>query len=150
MMSLSAKLKKPDVHILKKYSVSFVPILIAALLLFSTPVHSQSDQENDTIIKVEPGTYIQIRDSISFFLNDTLLRLPSSIIPATDFKKDKNLLYYDSLKAKASRKPFTKKLYDLVVISPQPVENKKISSKSDENYISYKGKKIKNDFILSG
>ena len=148
MMSLSAKLKKPDVRILKKYSVSFVPILFAALLLFSNPVHSQSDRENDTIIKVAPGTYIQIRDSISFFLNDTLLRLPSSIIPATDFKKDKNLLYYDSLKAKASRKPFTKKLYDLVVVSPQPVENRKISSKSDENYISYKGKKIKNVSII--
>jgi hypothetical protein len=118
MMFLSVKLKKPDVHILRKYSDSFVLLLITALLLFCNPVHSQSDRENDTIIKVAPGTYIQIRDSISFFLNDTLLRLPSLIIPAINSKKDKNLLYYDSLKVKASRKPLTKKLYDLVVISP--------------------------------
>jgi hypothetical protein len=142
------KLKKPDVHILRKYSDSFVLLLITALLLFCNPVNSQSDRENDTIIKVEPGTYIQIRDSISFFLNDTLLRLPSSIIPAIKSKKDKNLLYYDSLKVKASRKPLTKKLYDLVVISPHPVENRKISAKSDENYISYKGRTIRNIAII--
>jgi hypothetical protein len=143
MTFLSAKLKKRDVPILKKYSESFVPILITALLLFCNPVHSQSDRENDTIINVTPGSYVQIRDSISFFLNDTLIRLPSSVIPAINSKKDKNLLYYDSLKAKASRKPFTRKIYDLVVISPQPVENRKISSKSDENYLNYRGRKIK-------
>ena len=45
-------------------------------------VYSQSQTEKDTILRVEPGTYIQIRDSISFFLNDTLVRLPSSIIPS--------------------------------------------------------------------
>ena len=71
-------------------------------------------------------------------MNDSALRLPSSIIPALNSKKDKNLLYFDSLKQKASRKPFTKKIYDLVVISPQPVETKKISGSSEENYKGYR------------
>ena len=109
MMFLSAKLKKPDVHILKNYSGSLVPLIITALLLFCNPVRSQSDPENDTIMRVEPGTYIQIRDSISFFLNDTLIRLPSSIIPATKSKKDKNLLYFDSLKAESFKETIYKK-----------------------------------------
>jgi hypothetical protein len=143
MMFLSAKIKKPDVHILEKYSESIIPILITAFLLFCNPVNSQGDLEHDTIIKIAPGSYIQIRDSISFFLNDTLIRLPSSVIPSANSKKDENLIFYDSLNAKASRKPFAKKLYDLVVISPQPVENKKISLKSDENYTIYRGRKIK-------
>ena len=77
-----------------------------------------------------------------------MLRLPSSIIPASKSKKDKNLLYFDSLKQKASRKPLTKKIYDLVVISPQPVETKKISGSSDESYKQYAGRTIKSINII--
>jgi hypothetical protein len=148
MMFLSVKLKKPDVSVLKKYHSSLRPLLIPVFLLFCSSVNSQSEPAKDTIIRVAPGTYIQIRDSISFFLNDTLVNLPSSIIPVTDSKKDKNLLYYDSLRQKASRKSLTKTIYDLVVISPQPVETKKISVMSDENYILYSGRTIKSIQII--
>jgi len=148
MMFLSVKIKKPDVYILKTYRESLSLLLIPAFLLFCNTVYSQIQTETDTIFKVVPGTFVQIRDSISFFLNDTLLILPSSIIPATNSGKDNNILYYDSLKQKASKKSLTKKLYDLVVISPQPLENKKISVSSDENYIRYAGKTIKSIQII--
>jgi hypothetical protein len=148
MMFLSAKRKKPDVHILKKNKRSFIPVLITAVLLFCNAVISKGQDERDTILKVEPGTYIQIRDSLSFFMNDSLIRLPSTVIPATGNRKDKNLLYYDTLKQRASKKNFTKRIYDLVVISPQPLENKKISVSSDENYKSYAGKTIKSIQII--
>jgi hypothetical protein len=118
------------------------------LLFYCNAVNSQGEPEKDTILRVDPGTYIQIRDSISFFVNDTLLRLPSSLIPALKAKKDKNLLYFDSLRQKASRKPFTKKIYDLVVISPPTPETKKITGTSDETYIRDNGKKIKSIQIL--
>jgi hypothetical protein len=136
------------VSIKKKEGISLRLLSLPAFLLFCAVGNSQNQYNGDTIIKVLPGTYIQIRDSLSFFLNDTLLKLPASIIPASGLKPDRNLLYFDSLKQRASRKPLTKKLYDLVVISPQPVETKKISRTSDETYIQYSGRKIKSIEII--
>ena len=132
----------------KNQRISLRLLLLPALLLFYTAGNSQDQYNGDTIIKVPPGTFIQIRDSLSFFLNDTQLKLPSSIIPASGQKTDKNILYFDSLKQRASRKPLTKKLYDLVIISPTPVETKKISRTSDASYIRYSGKKIKSIEII--
>ena len=54
----------------------------------------------------------------------------------------------DSARQKTSRKTLTRKLYDLVVISPQLVENKKFTGSSDASYISYSGKKIRNIEII--
>ena len=148
MMFFSMKLNRHDVHILKKYRESSGPFLVLSILLYCSPVNSQNAPERDTIFSVVPGTYIQIRDSISFFLNDTLLRLPSSIIPSRNNNKDKDLLYYDSLRQKAYKKSITQKIYDLVVISPQTVETKNISVSSDENYINYSGRTIKSINII--
>jgi hypothetical protein len=117
-------------------------------MLFPNTSYAQVQQEKDTILRVQPGTFIQIRDSLSFFTNDSLLRLSSAIIPASGIRKDKNLLYYDSLKQKASKKSLTKKIYDLVVISPPQVETKKIAVTSDESYLRYSGKTIKNIQII--
>lgn len=135
-------------HLQKIYKVLLKSLLFPALLLFFGQAFSQNQPGKETILRVSPGTYVQIRDSISFFINDTLLRLPSSIIPAYASKKDKDLLYFDSLKQKAARKSLTKKIYDLVVISPQPIETKKITGSSDASYINYSGKTIKHiEFI---
>jgi hypothetical protein len=148
MMFLSVILNKSDVSVSNKYGISIRLLIVPALLILSGPGISQNQHVDDTIFSVSPGTYIQIRDSISFFINDTLLTLPSSIIPATNSKSDKNLLYFDSLRQKAGKKSLTRKLYDLVVISPQPVETKKIAVSSDENYKRYSGKTIKSIEIM--
>jgi hypothetical protein len=127
----------------KNQRISLRLLFLPALLFFYAAGSSQDQYNGDTIIKVPPGTFIQIRDSLSFFLNDTLLKLPSS-----GLKADKNILYYDTLKQRAYRKPLTKKLYDLVIISPTPIENKKISRTSDESYVRYSGKRIKSIEII--
>jgi len=139
---------KSDVHILRNHSVTIRPLLFTFVILLCNPVSSQSQPEKDTILKVPPGTFIRIRDSLSFFINDSLLQLPSSIIPALNARRDKNLLYFDSLKQKASRKAFTKKIYDIVVISPPATETKKISVTSDESYLRYTGRRIRNIKII--
>ncbi|MBK7710468.1 MAG: hypothetical protein IPN67_14720 [Bacteroidales bacterium] len=135
-------------HIIRKYPEYLRPILFTAFIILSGTANSQDLPEKDTILIVEPGAYIQIRDSLSFFTNDTLLRLSTPIIQASNAKKDKNLLYFDSIKLKTSKKSFTKKLYDLVVISPPQVETKKIIVTSDENYIRYSGKTIRHIEII--
>jgi hypothetical protein len=153
MMFLSAILKKPEVQNSKNIPFSLKQLLFLAPLLLSNQGYSQNQSENYKIVRVSPGSFIQIRDSqirdsISFFVNDTLLRLPSSLIPLSPLKKNSNLLFFDSLRLKASKKPLTKKIYDLVVISPQPVDNKKFTGPSDASYTNYSGKKIKHIDVI--
>ncbi len=123
---------------------SFRPLVCLALLIFCNHLNAQVLPENDTIIKIRPGTLIQIKDSVSFFSNDTVLSLPSTIVPVEMVRKDKNLIFFDSLKVKASKNPLTRKLYDFVIITPDTIDKKRITDESDANYLSYSGKKIRN------
>jgi hypothetical protein len=88
-----------------------------------------------------------MRDNAIFFSNDTRFRLSDSLVPSTIEKKDKNLVFYDSLKVKASKNNLTKKLYDFVIVSPDTIVKKEITGRSDANYISFSGKKIRNIVI---
>ncbi len=126
-----------------KLKSSFRPMILLALLFFCNTAYPQIHSDNDTIIRIVPGSFIQIRDSLSFFSRDTLFRLPSSLIPATVTKRDKNLMFYDSLKARASKNRLTKRLYDFVIVSPYTIENKRITATSDEGYLIHSGKKIR-------
>ena len=130
-------------NVSKNQKSSFKPLIHLAFLLMCTPVLSQIQSENDTIIRISPGTFIQIRDSISFFSNDTLLVLPASMKPAPLSRRDKNMIFFDSLKAKASKNTLTRKLYDLVIVSPDTLDNKHITGTSDANFITYSGKRIR-------
>jgi len=122
---------------------SFKPVICLALLFFCYNAYSQNRSENDTIVLISPGTFIQIRDSVSFFSNDTLLILPASIKQATVSKRDKNLIFYDSLKAKASKSSITRKLYDIVIVSPDTPDKKRITGTSDATFLAYTGKRIR-------
>lgn len=126
-----------------KYRRSFRTLIFVALLFFCNSAYPQNRSVNDTIIRISPGTFIHFRDSISFFSNDTLFRLPSSLIPAAASKRDKNLVFFDSLKVRASKNMLTKKLYDFLIVSPVTIDKKRITGISDANYISYSGKKIR-------
>lgn len=130
-------------NIQKKYSRSFITFNFVALLSFCNTAYPQIRAVNDSIIRIPPGIFIQIRDSISFFSNDTLFILPSSLIPANIYRKDKNLIFFDSLKVRASKNMLTKKLYDIVIVSPVIPVKKQITATSDASYISHSGKKIR-------
>lgn len=125
---------------IRSYSTS---VIIVALIFLCNNAFSQRQSQNDTIIKISPGTFIQIRDSISFFSKDTILILPSSIIPVPASKKEKTLVFFDSLKSKASKNSLTKKLYDFVIVSPDTIQNKRITGNSEAGYVSYSGKRIR-------
>ena len=135
-------------HFFRKYGAIIRPLILPAVLFTCNTVSSQNQTERDTILKVPAGTFVQIRDSFSLFLNDTILRLPSSVVPSNNTGHGKDLLYFDSLKQKASKKTLTKKLYDLVVIAPPVTQSKKISGPSDETYTNYAGKKIREIKII--
>jgi hypothetical protein len=128
----------------RTYRRSERTLAFVMFLFTSVYVYSQSIPGNDTIIRITAGTFIHIRDSVSFFSNDTLLSLPSSFIPVNSQKQDKNLLFYDSLKSKLSKTLLTRKLYDFVIVTPDKVNTKQIIDNSDANYLAHTGKKIRN------
>lgn len=133
-----------------KYGRSVKPLLITALLFFCNLVYPQNHSENDSIIRVSPGSFIHIIYSGSCFQYDTLSRFPSLLIPAKVPSRDKNLVFFDSLKVRASKKMLTKRLYEFVIVTPitpvvpGTINNKRITGSSESSYISYSGMKIRN------
>jgi hypothetical protein len=129
---------------LKKYWRPDRILILVSLLIFLNDAYSQQYSDSDTTIKISRGSFIQIGDSVSFFSGDTILKLPSSLTPVSNQEMEKNFIFFDSLKAKASKNPLTKKLYDLVIIAPDSVNIKELAGASDARYLNFSGKKIRN------
>lgn len=129
----------------RKYFFFLRSVLLISLTLLSSyiKITAQNTAQPDTIIKILPGTLIQIVDSVSYFSSDTLISLPGSIKSAAKTSKDKTLVFYDSLKVKASKYPLAQKLYDIVIVSPDTADKKRITDISDANYLIYSGKIIR-------
>ncbi len=118
-------------------------LLVITLSLNVSTGFSQNKAAGDTIIRILPGTLIQIRDSMPFFARDTLLKIPNNLVRSRVNTTDRNIIFFDSLKARASKNYFMRKLYDLVVISPDTI-NDKFNITSDADYTNYSGRKIRN------
>ncbi|MCX6325219.1 MAG: hypothetical protein NT144_01010 [Bacteroidia bacterium] len=126
------------------YRRSISPFFILALLFYCNNTFSQSRSGKNTIPGIPPAELHQIRDNFSVFKNDNNSKNPYTLIPPVDSRIDKNLMFYDSLKVKASKNSLTKKLYDLVIVSPDTIDKKRIIGTSDANFIRYSGRKIRN------
>jgi len=118
-------------------------LFILALLLFFKPLYSQIPVKQDTSLKILRGSYILLKDNKVFIPKDTVIRIPVNLVPALATRKDKTIAFYDSLKSKASKTLVTKALFELVIVSPDSANKKKIISRSDENFKDYKGVKIR-------
>ena len=130
-------------NIQRKYRSSLRPWIFVALLFFYNIAYPQTFSEPDTLIVISHITFPQIRGKISFFSNDTSLKLRSSLVPPTTLLKNKNSEFFVSLKVRASKSLLTRKLYDFVVVNPDTTNKKQITGRSDANYIKYSGKKIR-------
>src|SRR5664280_459503 len=114
----------------EKYRSCIVSLMIVALLFLCNIAYPQYTPKNDTVKKIPPEVIKKISNLISVFSKQALLSMPSSIVPAS-VPADKNILFFDSLKIKASRNQLTKRLYSFVIV------------RRDTNYIQYSGKKIR-------
>jgi hypothetical protein len=74
---------------------------------------------------------------------DTIFFLPlgleSEIIDETDQTRN----FFDSLKERASRRNFTRRLYDFVIVTPENHDYAEIENVSYEIYLPYSGRKIR-------
>jgi hypothetical protein len=117
------------------------------LLLSCNISYSQYFSGNDTIKKIPPGVLNKIRENISLISKEFLLSMPSAILPAPIPIKDKNIVFFDSLKVRASKSLITKRLYSFMVLNTDTVFKKQFTTTSDANYIKYSGKKIRKIII---
>jgi hypothetical protein len=122
----------------------YLPALSMALVGFYSPSFAQTRSVSDPITRIPPDSYLNIRNNISVFPKDSRKKLNSELIPSVYLLKDRNSLFFDSLKVRASRNLFTKRLYDFVVTTPDTARKKLITSTSDAGYLAHSGKKIRN------
>lgn len=126
----------------EKYRSCLVSLMTVALLFLCNITYSQYTAKNDTLKKIPPEVIKKISNIISIFSRQALLSMPSSIVRAT-IPTDKNILFFDSLKVKASRNQLTKRLYSFVIVRRDTIYKKQFTGTSEANYIEYTGKKIR-------
>ena len=124
----------------------FVGLFIILALLFNC--HSLLSQHRN---KVESHGTIQgaiypARDSIPLNPKDTVIGHTSLIQPRV--ATDKFLLMMDSLKVKTSKNLIAQKIFDLLIVSRDPVNKKQITEASDFGFLMHIGKTIRKIEIM--
>jgi hypothetical protein len=84
---------------------------------------------------------------MTLFTKELLLSIPGSIVPTTVQIKDRNIVFFDSLKIRASRNQLTKKLYSFIIVNPDTTFKKRFTGTSEAGYIDYAGRKIRKIII---
>jgi len=97
----------------------------------------------DSIVLPRVENHIQINGDQSPIRSVTPDNLPCDLIPPVIFDNDKNPLFYDSLKVKASKFLITRTLFDLLIVSNKPSSDKQISVTSESEYLNSSGKIIR-------
>lgn len=127
----------------QKFRIVLRLLIIIAPFISCNIVFSQYPSENDTIKKIPPDIIKKITNLITIFSKEVLLSMPSTIIPTPVNLNDRNIVFFDSLKVRASKNQLTKRLYSFVIVNPDPVYKKQFIGSSDANYVSSTGKKIR-------
>jgi hypothetical protein len=112
------------------------------LILSCNYTYSQTETKKNEFTRVPAHIIINVRDHLPELSRDTLSGSLSNL-RAPVKPKEKSDLFYDSLKVRASKNPFTKKLYDAIIVNHDTIYKKKFTSTSDANYFIHSGKIIR-------
>jgi len=119
-------------------------LVFLALLFFDNTVLSQKQTRTDTLNIIRPHNISHLKAGPLFFPDDSLSPDPGKLIPYGFIGKDRSLIFFDSLKVKASKKLITRQLYNLLIIPSRAADSKYITNPSDLDYKLYSGKTIRN------
>lgn len=120
-------------------------ILLSLCLLYpvTTTIKSQNVSTITLPLRVRKGSYIMVNDSLRYYPRDTIIFISSSNLEKGYKPGNRALLFYDSLRTKASRYSFTKRLHDLVIVSPSS-ETGSVSTRRGSGYFNnYQGDTIR-------
>lgn len=121
--------------------------IILIFSFYSLNLQSQQQSSQDTVFRVSKGSYIQMMDFKHFITRDTIINIPSSLVKRNIHANDMTVMFYDSLKVKASKTIFTKALFDLVIVKPDTANQKRITNRSDERFRPFRGIRIRKIII---
>jgi hypothetical protein len=118
--------------------------IILVLFFFFVNAKSQYIDPQDSITRVSKGSLIQLKDIRLFIPRDTAIIIPANLVKRTNHVDTRTDVFYDSLMTKASKKAFTKALFELVIVKPDTTTQKKIIDKSDDRFNAFRGIRIRN------
>lgn len=121
--------------------------IILIFCFYSLSAHSQQQSPQDTVFRISKGSYLQMMDFKHFITRDTIINIPSSLVKRNIHADDMTVMFYDSLKVKASKTIFTKALFALVIVKPDTGSQKRITNRSDERFKPFKGARIRKIII---
>lgn len=119
-----------------------INILLALLSIFES-TYSQYFRDGDTIIKTVPLKSINVRQNFRLFSGDQRSSYHDSIIPSGINTGEFAPEIYRSIRNRTSIPPLAKKLLDLIIVPQYQVESKRITGKSENYFLNYKGKIIR-------
>lgn len=122
------------------YKILSGPFVFTVLLLSCNVSSAQVRLQRHSIKKISPQAIAHLR--IPELSRDTLSGLLSSLVPFSP-AKNKDIIFYDTLKVRASKHNFTKKIFDFVVVNPDTIYKKRFLGASETNYVKSKGKRIR-------
>ena len=110
---------------------------------FTTTIKSQDISSITLPLKVRKGSYIMINDSLRYFPHDTIIFISSSNLQKEYNSDNREVSFYDSLRTKASRYTFTKRLHDLMVVSPSSGTGSIATRRGSEYFNKHRGDTIR-------
>lgn len=133
-------------HIVVLYKFVFITIVFIAVTYLVTG--QEPDNKRDSVL-IRKGEYFLIGDSIIYIPGDSIRFLEQQILSPIDSSKLKrSRSFYDSLKIKAGKYEWTSELYNwLFTSAPAGIYEEK-TSKSEQEFVKYEGKIIRNIRIL--
>jgi hypothetical protein len=125
---------------LKRYRNRFGLSILMVLIFSCNFSYSQAGQisAHEQLSGVSTDN---LNNNIPVFFRDTTSRKTSLAPPA--MLKGKEILFYDSLKVRASKKRFTKELYNAFIVNNDTIYKKRFQGTSDDYYRKFEGKKIR-------
>lgn len=127
----------------RKYRNYALPLIILAILSFSTSLYPQTKISKDSVNLTKPDKIIQIPGYKTFAVNGTFVKIPVSPVPSGITFSERTPVFIDSLRAKASKHLITRKLYDFVIVPDKTTPGKLMTKSSDLDFNKYSGRKIR-------
>ena len=118
------------------------PTLFLVLLLCSNVAFPQVRRIRIPINPVSLSAIANLKKGIPPLYNDTL-RIELSKLRPPGHPSDRNTMFYDSLKVRASKNRLTKKMFDFLTVNTDTIYKRRFASTSDANYTKYTGKRIR-------
>ena len=118
-------------------------VFVLILFFIFTGAFSQGIGDQDTILNIQKGSYLHMKDIKSFVSHDTSLIIPASLTLGTSSSSTRTKTFYDSLKIRASKSKLGKAIYDLVIVAPKTSKPNAFVEKSEEPFTEYSGFRIR-------